>query len=77
MKTIQMTIDDELLIRVHHEIKELKMTRSAFIRASLQNYLEKLRIKKLEDKHREGYQKHPIKVDEFEIWENDRVWGDE
>ena len=55
MKTIQMTLDEELLNRVDQLIQELNMTRWAFIRESLQSYLEKIRIKKLEKKQREGY----------------------
>ena len=55
MKTIQMTLDEELLNRVDQLIQELNMTRSAFIRESLQSHLEKIRIKKLEKKQREGY----------------------
>lgn len=75
MKTIQMTLDEDLLNRVDNAIHELKMTRSAFIRESLQYYLERLRIKKLEKKHRDGYLKHPVKTGEFDIWEDEQVWG--
>lgn len=75
MKTIQMTLDEDLLNRVDKAIHELNTTRSAFIRESLQHYLERIRIKKLEKKHREGYLKNPVKMDEFDIWENEQVWG--
>ncbi len=75
MKTIQMTLDEELLNRVDKVIQELNTTRSAFVRESLQYYLEKLRIKKLEQKHREGYLKQPVTEGEFDVWENEQAWG--
>jgi len=42
MKTIQMTLDDALLEQVDELIKQLKINRSAFIRKSLQNEIERL-----------------------------------
>ncbi len=75
MKTIQMTLDEELLNRVDKVIRELNTTRSAFVRESLQYYLEKLRIKKMEKKHREGYTKQPVTAGEFDVWEDEQVWG--
>ena len=75
MKTVQMTIEEDLLDRVDKAIREINMTRSAFIRESLQYYLERIKIKKLEKKHRDGYLKHPVKTGEFDIWEDEQVWG--
>ena len=75
MKTIQMTLDEELLFRVDKAIHELNTTRSAFIRESVQYYLERLRIKKLEKKHRDGYLKQPVATGEFDVWEDEQVWG--
>jgi len=40
MRTIQMTLDEDLLNQVDRVIRELKTNRSAFIRESLQYYLE-------------------------------------
>ncbi len=75
MKTIQMTLDEELLNRVDAVITEQQTTRSAFIRESLQFFLEKIRIAELEKKHRDGYLKHPVKAGEFDIWEDEQIWG--
>ena len=57
MKTIQMTLDEELLKQVEEVIKNLKTTRSAFIRESLKKQIERLRIQEMEEKHRQGYMK--------------------
>lgn len=75
MKTIQMTLDEDLLNQVDGAIRELKTSRSAFIRQSLQYYLERLKVKELEKRHRDGYLKHPVQASEFDIWEDEQVWG--
>jgi len=67
MKTIQITLDEDLLNRVDEFIRELNTTRSAFIRESLRHHLERMRIKKLEQRHREGYLSHPVARSEFDI----------
>jgi metal-responsive CopG/Arc/MetJ family transcriptional regulator len=55
LKTVQMTIEDNLLEDVDQLIDELGTTRSAFIRSALQAALKKHRKKLLERKHAEGY----------------------
>jgi metal-responsive CopG/Arc/MetJ family transcriptional regulator len=55
LKTVQMTIEDNLLEDVDRLIDELGTTRSAFIRQALQLSLKKHRKKLLERKHAEGY----------------------
>ena len=75
MKTIQMTVDEDLLHEVDHVIKKLNTTRSAFIRESLHHSLKQLKIKELEKKHREGYLKNPVQNNEFLIWEDEQVWS--
>jgi len=75
MKTIQMTLDEDLLNRIDKAIKELNTTRSALIRESVQHYLERLKVKKLEKKHREGYLQQPVAAGEFDVWEDEQVWG--
>jgi metal-responsive CopG/Arc/MetJ family transcriptional regulator len=57
LKTVQMTIEDNLLQDVDQLIDELGTTRSAFIRSALQAALKKHRKKLLERKHAEGYKK--------------------
>lgn len=75
MKTIELSIDDELLSRVNHTIAQQKTTLTAFIRESLIHYLNRLKIRELEKQHREGYSKHPVQEGEFDVWENEQVWS--
>lgn len=75
MKTIQMTIDDDLLDRVDHAIEFLGMARSAFIRQALEKALGDLAINDMEKRQIEGYQNQPVTTDEFDIWETEQAWG--
>jgi len=77
MRTIQMTLDDELVESVDKIIKEIKTTRSAFTRQALQEAIDRLHTRRLEEKHREGYELHPVNKGEFSVWENEQDWGDE
>jgi metal-responsive CopG/Arc/MetJ family transcriptional regulator len=76
MKTVQMTLDEELIDEIDKEVKKLGMTRSAFTRKALRNFLRYINEKELEEKHRKGYEKHPVKSNEFDVWEEEQVWTD-
>ncbi len=77
MKTIQMTIDDELLAEVDRATEILNTNRSAFIRSALQLALRQYRIEQLEQQHANGYARMPIAPDEFDVWEAEQQWGAE
>ena len=77
MRTIQMTLDDELVETVDKLVKELQTTRSAFTRDALREAVDRFYIKRLEAEHRKGYEQHPVSKDEFSIWEKEQDWGDE
>lgn len=74
MKTIQMTIDENLLRQVDEATKKIKTSRSEFIRRALKQLLNILDVREMEKSHREGYQKFPVKADEFSAWENEQSW---
>jgi len=76
MRTIQMTLDDDLVDAVDKIVKKLKMTRSAFARQALRNALSQANIKQLEVKHKKGYEKKPVNDSEFSIWESEQEWID-
>ncbi len=76
MRTVQMTLDDELVRAVDRAVKKLQTTRSAFTRDALRQALSHLRSTNLEQQHRRGYQQHPVGETEFSIWEGEQNWGD-
>jgi len=76
MKTVQMTLDENLVKAVDSAAKKLRTTRSAFAREALRSALKEVRVRDLESKHREGYKRKPVKGGEFSDWESEQVWGD-
>lgn len=76
MKTVQMTLDDELVKSVDEAAKQQKTSRSEFTRRALRAALEKVKIKQLEKSHRAGYERSPVAGEEFGVWEDEQEWGD-
>ena len=76
MKTVQMTLDEDLVRAVDKVAKRLGTTRSGFARDALRLALRKAQIEELERKHREGYRRKPIKRGEFSGWESEQVWSE-
>ena len=77
MRTIQMTLDDDLVKTVDRISKQLQTSRSAFTRKALREAIARHNIEQLELRHRQGYERHPVATDEFSVWENEQDWGDE
>jgi len=76
MRTIQMTLDDDLVDAVDRIVKKIKMSRSAFTRQALRNALTQANVKQMENKHKKGYEKKPVSKLEFSIWESEQEWID-
>jgi metal-responsive CopG/Arc/MetJ family transcriptional regulator len=77
MRTVQMTLDDELVETIDRVVQSLKTTRSAFTRMALQDALKKQSELRLVEKHRLGYAVNPVKTGEFDDWEVEQAWGEE
>jgi metal-responsive CopG/Arc/MetJ family transcriptional regulator len=77
MRTIQMTLDEDLVSAVDRVSKELRTSRSAFTRKALRDALARYSLEQLERKHRRGYEQQPVAADEFSLWETEHAWGDE
>ena len=75
MRTIQMTLDDDLVTAVDRVSKELRTSRSAFARKALRDALARYSLEQLERKHRRGYERDPVAADEFSVWETEQTWG--
>ena len=74
MQTIELTIDEILLAKLDQVISKLSLTRSAFIRQSLEAALQQQEILAQERRHAEGYARTPVQPGEFDEWEKVRVW---
>ncbi|MFH1220276.1 MAG: CopG family transcriptional regulator [Candidatus Eisenbacteria bacterium] len=77
MKTVQMTLDEDLVKAVDEAARRLRTTRSAFTRRALREALSALSARELERQHRRGYGARPVKRGEFSVWEKEQEWGDE
>ena len=76
MRTVQMTLDEDLVTAVDRAVKRLGTTRSAFTRDALRAALREVRARALEKNQRDGYAKAPVRKGEFDGWESEQVWGD-
>lgn len=76
MRTIQMTLDDELVTAVDNVVKKMKTTRSAFTRKALKDAIKQVEAGILEEKHKRGYEQSPVAKSEFSDWESEQEWGD-
>ena len=76
MKTVQMTLEEDLVRAVDQAAQNLGTTRSAFTRDALRESLTRLQERELERRHRLGYERKPVEPGEFSDWEDEQVWVD-
>lgn len=74
MKTVQMTLDEELVKQVDLIVNKTNTSRSAFTREALTRAIKHYQKLELEKKQQQGYAKKPVQDDEFELWEEEQVW---
>ena len=74
MKTVQMTLDEELVRAVDRAARRLRTSRSAFTRRALRAALAHLQAEDEEERHRRGYERNPARDDEFDVWEEEQAW---
>ena len=76
LKTIQITLPQELLVKIDQTVTELDTNRSAFARQAFEDALFRLRIEQMERQDAEGYARQPQDLDEIALWESIQGWGD-
>jgi metal-responsive CopG/Arc/MetJ family transcriptional regulator len=72
MKTIQLTVEDSMLLEVERAALDLAMTREDFVRIALARALQQQEIIAQEQKHARGYIAQPQTPDEVGEWESER-----
>jgi metal-responsive CopG/Arc/MetJ family transcriptional regulator len=65
MRTISVTLDEDLLQRVDREVRSSKQTRSELFRIVLRDWLATRRRRKLAAEDRAGYERQPVGAGEF------------
>ncbi len=76
MKTVQMTLEPELVLAVDRAARRLGVTRSAFTRQALRAALDRVRSEERDRRDREGYRRKPVRRGEFDMWISEQVWPD-
>lgn len=76
MKTVQITLDPELVDEVDRAVEKLGTSRSGFTRDALRRSLARLEREDLERRQREGYARQPVEAGELDVWEDEQAWGD-
>ncbi|MYD88172.1 MAG: CopG family transcriptional regulator [Acidobacteria bacterium] len=69
-----MTLDRALVEAVARAARSLGTKRSASMRKALTNMLKRLRTGTLEKRHQRGYERDPVRPDEFSVWEQEQAW---
>jgi metal-responsive CopG/Arc/MetJ family transcriptional regulator len=76
MRTVKINLNEDLLETMDAVIKDLKTNRSSFTRDALRNAIAQHKIQCQEERHRNGYEKHPVQKAEFGVWKSEHDWGD-
>ena len=76
MRVVQMTLEPGLVDRVDRAARKIGQSRSGFTRKALQAALDRLQERQLEERHREGYRRKPVKRGEFDVWVKEQAWPD-
>ena len=74
MRTVQITLEDNLVSAVDSVASQLHKSRSAFTRDALRAALQKRAEQAREQQHREGYLRQPVEPGEFSDFEDEQAW---
>jgi len=77
METIQVVLDSDLLKAADRAARRLKTNRSALFREALREHLRRIDAAARERRDREGYARHPDRLDEPAVWDRVADWPEE
>jgi metal-responsive CopG/Arc/MetJ family transcriptional regulator len=69
LKTIELTLDENLLDQVERATRTLGIPRSQFIQQAIRRTLPGPTLRELEQQHRAGYLRQPVQPGEFDVWD--------
>ena len=76
MRTVQMTLDNNLVDEVDRMSRKMATSRSAFTRDALRAFLDRLMIEQQEKQHRQGYMQKPVDQADRDDWHDEQQWGE-
>jgi metal-responsive CopG/Arc/MetJ family transcriptional regulator len=74
MRTVQITLEDDLVSAVDSVASQIHQSRSAFTRDALRAALQKRAEQTREQQQREGYLRQPVEPGEFSDFEDEQAW---
>ena len=77
MKTIQITMDEELLARLDKAEEVQQIGRSAVLRRATAEYLARQRQVEIARQYQKAYGANTALGDEFKGWEDEAAWMNE
>jgi metal-responsive CopG/Arc/MetJ family transcriptional regulator len=76
LKTVQITVPEQLLVRIDEAAARLKTNRSSLARQAFEETLFHLRLAQMEQQDAEAYARQPQDPAELADWESVQDWGD-
>jgi metal-responsive CopG/Arc/MetJ family transcriptional regulator len=77
MKNVQISLDEDLLIKFDKYATASQLTRSAAVREAVKTWIRQTEIKKFEDTWIEKLKDNPEDLGDSEAWSKAEKWGDE
>lgn len=77
MKNVQISFDEDLLIKFDKYATASQLTRSAAVREAVKTWIRQEEIKKFEDTWIQKLKENPEDSDDSEVWLQAEKWGDE
>jgi metal-responsive CopG/Arc/MetJ family transcriptional regulator len=74
METVQIVLDEKLLLAADQAARRAKVNRSQLVREALREHLRRLELRAREERDREGYSRHPQTRDRMHPWESEAAW---
>lgn len=75
MKTVSITVDEQLLEQIDTIARDRRQKRSEILCEAARQWLKHQRIKTLVKQDRKGYRKQPVQPDEFGPLLQAQKWG--
>ncbi len=76
LKTIQITLPEDLLTEIDRTVAERDTNRSSFARQAFEDALFRVWVEKMERQHAKAYAHQPEDPDEMTLWERVQDWED-
>ena len=77
MKNVQISFDEDLLVKFDKYATASQLTRSAAVREAVKSWIRQEEIKRFEDNWIEKLKENPDDLEDSKAWDTAEKWGDE